>query len=335
MIRSIIKCSLYTYNRISCQRSSLNRFLNALFYCREIVLRNCTTDYYLFENIWSLHISGIGKSHLYVSILSMATRLLLIFCFYIRVLANRLTEGYLWSCQLDLYFILAQQLAGNNINMLIAHTIDQCLSVLCIIHCFHGQIFQHHLSQCLCYLILFAFVLCKVSLICIRCGSIYTGILNRCILSCQRVSGSGDIQFADGTDIARMELRNLYWLAAFHHIQLIQLHFFISVYVVKQVIIFDNTRCYLHKRIFSNKRIHNGLEYKCRFCLCKVIICFINLTGLHIDTGNRSLIRAREILYNIIQKIDYTLEIHRGTHSYRYNRAFVNIHRQRSHDLCR
>jgi hypothetical protein len=51
MIGTIVQDSLYTYNRISGQRSLLGGILDTFLYCREIVLRNGTADYLLLELI--------------------------------------------------------------------------------------------------------------------------------------------------------------------------------------------------------------------------------------------------------------------------------------------
>ena len=57
MIRSIVKCSLNAYYRISCQRSLLNAFLKSLLNCREVVLRNSASYYLLFEYIWCIKLT--------------------------------------------------------------------------------------------------------------------------------------------------------------------------------------------------------------------------------------------------------------------------------------
>ena len=54
--------------------------------------------------------------------------------------------------------------------MLVAHTVDQCLTVLAVIDRLQGDILRHHLLQCLGYLILIAFVLGHILHICIRLG---------------------------------------------------------------------------------------------------------------------------------------------------------------------
>ena len=50
----------------------LRSLLKSLFNSREEILRNCTTYYCLFENIWSLQISGRFKGHLNMTILTMS-----------------------------------------------------------------------------------------------------------------------------------------------------------------------------------------------------------------------------------------------------------------------
>ena len=47
MVRSIVQNCLHADYRISGKRTLRHRFLNSFFYCREIVLRNGSADYFL------------------------------------------------------------------------------------------------------------------------------------------------------------------------------------------------------------------------------------------------------------------------------------------------
>ena len=179
MIRSIIKSSLYTNYRICCKRSFLNAFLKALLNCREVVLRNCTTNNNLLKYVWSLHIARRLKTHLNMSILSMSAGLFLMFAFYVRILADGLTERNLRFGKLYIDFIALFQHADNNIKMLVAHTIDQALTVSTIILNTNSPVFAHDLGKSLGNLILIALVHSLKSLIGIRCGKNCFRIKNR------------------------------------------------------------------------------------------------------------------------------------------------------------
>ena len=83
MIRTIVKCSFDTNYRIGSQRSFLNAFLQTFFNCREVVLRNCTTNYNLFKFIRCLQIARWLKAQLNVALLSVSARLFLMFACYL------------------------------------------------------------------------------------------------------------------------------------------------------------------------------------------------------------------------------------------------------------
>ena len=124
MIRSIVKCSLNAYYRISCQRSLLNAFLKSLLNCREVVLRNSAAYDYLLKYIRCLQVAGWLEAHLDMSILSVSTGLFLMFALYVGVLADGLTESYLRFGKFHVYFVAFFELAYYDIKVLVAHTIE-------------------------------------------------------------------------------------------------------------------------------------------------------------------------------------------------------------------
>ena len=150
-----------------------------------------------------------------MTVLAMTAGLFLIFCFHICILADRLTESYFRFYQLYLNLIFGEDLADDNIQMLVAHTIEQCLTVLGIVDSLHGQIFLHDLGQSLCYLIIIALVLCIVAFVGIGNRKIRSAVLDRVVLRGKGITGLR-IQFSDSTDIACMKLRNLDGAASFH-----------------------------------------------------------------------------------------------------------------------
>ena len=144
MVGSIVKHSLYAHYRIPCQGALHHGFLDTLFHCREVVLRNRAAHYDLLEHVGRLQIAGGLEGHLYMAVLSVSAGLLLVLGIHVRFLADGLPEGYLRTLQLDLYFEFIRQLADHHIQVLIAHAVEQGLAVLGIIHILQRQILFHH-----------------------------------------------------------------------------------------------------------------------------------------------------------------------------------------------
>ena len=209
MIGSVIKSSLHTYYRICSQRSLLNAFLKSLLNCREVVLRNCTANYNLLKYIWSLHITGRLKAHLNMTILSVSAGLFLMLSFYIRILANSLTERNLRFGKLYVYFIAILQHADNNVKMLVAHAINKALAVRTVILNADSLILAHDLGQSLGNLILITFIYSLKSLIGIRCGKDCLRIKHRIGFASKAVASLNAYQLGNGADITCMEFRNL------------------------------------------------------------------------------------------------------------------------------
>ncbi len=80
-----------------------------------------------------------------MAVLSVSAGLLFIFIFHIGFPADRFTESNLRLRHLDLHFIFIFQTACHHIKMQIAHTVEQCLPVLGIVHHLQGQVFVHKL----------------------------------------------------------------------------------------------------------------------------------------------------------------------------------------------
>ena len=125
MIRSVIKSSLYADNRISGKRALGNGLCKSLLNCRIIVLRYSTADDFNSELIRLCLIFARLEAHLYVTILAMSTGLLLILTFNIRFLTDRLTESDLRLKELDINFIALFQLALDNLELLLADTVNK------------------------------------------------------------------------------------------------------------------------------------------------------------------------------------------------------------------
>ena len=240
MIRTIIQNGFDADYRISSQRAFLYGFLDTFFNSREVVLRNGAADNFLLENVWFLEISGSGEAHFYMTVLAVAAGLFFVFCFYIRIFADRLAEGYLRTGQLYFYFVALQQLADDNIDVLVAHAVQQCLMVCRIIDCLHSQVFLHHLGKGLGDLIYIGFVLRFISFCGVRSRNIRFSVADLIVLCRKGIACSCIAEFCDGTDISCMKLRYFDRLGAFEHVQLAQFFFGFLIYIIEHIIAFNN-----------------------------------------------------------------------------------------------
>ena len=92
MVRTVYQGCLDSNYRISSHGAFHTAFLNTLFHCREVVFRNCATEYTFFKYIRCLQIAGGLKLHLNIAVLSVSAGLLFIFALNLHFLADSLTE---------------------------------------------------------------------------------------------------------------------------------------------------------------------------------------------------------------------------------------------------
>ena len=97
-----------------------------------------------------------------------------------------------------------------------------------------------------------------------------------------------------------MQFADFNGLIALEHIDLSDLFFNILIHVVNKIIRLKNAGIYLNQGIFPDKGIYNGLPDISGFCLCKVIICMVDLIGLHVNAGHFTILRTREVFDHII-----------------------------------
>ena len=115
---------------------SRTAFLNTLLNCREVVLRNGTANYLLCRKyIWCLQIAGAAqKRHLNIDrtvhVRRTASYTWNLHRSFLRIVSRNATFGLL---QCHIYFIFCQQLARNNVQMLVTHTVKKRLAVLTVI----------------------------------------------------------------------------------------------------------------------------------------------------------------------------------------------------------
>ena len=140
-------------------------------------------------------------------------------------------------------------------------------------------------------------------------------------------------QFRQGTDIACVKLGYLNRLIPLKHIKLTDLLLQISVYIVDDIICLQNAGIHLDQGILTDEGIHDGLPDIGTLCLGEIIVCMVDLAGLHIDAGTGTVIRAGEILDNVIQQGIYALAEHIGAHGHRNHAAVAYIDSKGRSDL--
>ena len=215
-----------------------------------------------------------------MTVLTVSSGLFLVLIFHIGLFLDSLFVCDLRSVQLNLYFVFVQQSAYHDIQMLVAHTIEQGLTVFCIIYYFDGQILMGHLLQCLGDLIHVRLILRLIPHIGIRSGNIELAIFDGRGLGRETVAGSRCGQFRQCSDISGMQLADFDRLIALQYIDFADLFLNVTVYVVQQVVGLKYTGVYLNQRVFSDERIHYGLPDIGGFCLGEIVIRMVNLIGL-------------------------------------------------------
>ena len=164
--------------------------------------------------------------------------------------------------------------------MLVAHTIEQSLTVFCIIYYFDGQILMGHLLQCLGDLIHVRLILRLIPHIGIRSGNIELAIFDGRGFGRETVAGSRCGQFRQCSDVSGMQFTDFDRLIALQYIYFTNLLFNITIHVIQQIIRFQYTGVYLDQGVFSNERIHDSLPDIGGFCLGEIVIRMVNLIGL-------------------------------------------------------
>ena len=144
MIGSVYQSCLQAHNRITGQRSLENAFLNSLLYSREVVSRNSAAEDSLLKYIGLLQIAGGLELPFDIAVLSVSAGLLLMFTLYLNLLAQGFTECKFRFGQSNVNLITALKLAYHHIQLLVANTIQQRLTVLRIIDHLKGLVFFHH-----------------------------------------------------------------------------------------------------------------------------------------------------------------------------------------------
>ena len=231
----------------------------------------------------------------------MSAGLLLVLIFHVGILLDGLAISNLRLGQVNFHLILIQQSADDDLKMLIAHSVKEQLAVLGIVHGLHGQILVTDLLQSLGDLIHVALILGLITHVSIRRGDLEFTKLNGGSLRGKAVSGTGCGQFRKRADVAGMKLWNFHGLIALEHVDLTDLLFNVLVHVVHHVVGLQNAGVHLDQGVLTDERIHDGLPDICGFRLGEIVICVINLTSLIINSGHLTVLRAREVLDDVVK----------------------------------
>ena len=142
MVRSIIYGSMNTYYWESCKDTSFGSFFDTFAYCRDVFLRNSTTNNcrIKLEEFISVGIHRL-EFNFTVSVLSTSTRLFCIFVFLINWLCKCLFVSNLWSTYVCFYVEFTKQTVNDDFQMELTHTSDDGLSCFCICMSTESRIF--------------------------------------------------------------------------------------------------------------------------------------------------------------------------------------------------
>ena len=172
-----------------------------------------------------------------------------------------LAIGYLRLLQVDGNLELVHQLVHDDVQMLIADTVQKLLLHLAVDNQTNRGILFHNLGQTGGYLVFVAFVLGRNGHAHQRNGKFHCRIFNRITLQGQGIAGSRHIQLADGSDIAGMQLGYFQLLLAPHNIQTAQALFGFFIYIDNRIILLQAAGHHLKIRNLAEERVNGRLEY--------------------------------------------------------------------------
>ncbi len=268
-----------------------------------------------------------------MSVLSVAAGLFSVFIFHIRLLLDGLPVGNLGTVQFHIHLIFIQKAADNDIQMLVAHTIEQGLSVLRIVYHLQGKIFIGQFLQCLGNLVHIPLILGLITHAGIRSGYLHLAVFDGSRLGGKAVARLRIAELCQRAQIPRVKLRHFHGFISLQDIQFADLLFHFGIHVVKQVIRLQNARVYLYQGIFSDKRVDNGFPDNGGFCLGKIIVRIVNLICLHIDSRDLAVLGAGHVFHNVIQQRVNTLAQYIGSHGHGNDGSVAHIGSQGGTDL--
>ena len=133
MVRSIVYISMYAKYRESSKNTSLSCFFDTFTYCRDVFLRNSTTNYgrLELECFFTVRVHRL-EFNFTVSVLSTSTRLFCIFVFNIYRFCKCLFVSNLRCTNVCLYLEFTKETVNDDLQMKLTHTSDDCLTCFLI-----------------------------------------------------------------------------------------------------------------------------------------------------------------------------------------------------------
>ncbi len=322
---SVVQHGLHAHHRV-CRHGSLHHgLLQPLVHCGIEVLRHRAAHHFLGELISLLQVVRGAEAHLDMAVLAVAAGLLLIFILHIGLLADGLPVRHLGPGQLHVHLVLVQQTADHDVQMLVAHAVEQGLAVLRVVDHLQGQVFLGHLLQGLGNLVHVALVLGFIAHIGVRRGHVQLAVLNRGGLGGKAVACPGIAELGQRAQIPRVELRHLRGLVALHHVELAHLLLHLGVHIVEQVVRLQHAGIHLDQGVLADEGIHDGLPDIGRLRLGEVIVRIVDFVGLLVDAGDLAVLGAGHVFHDIVQQRVHALAQDVGAHGHGNDAAVAHI----------
>ncbi len=333
MVGTVIQGSLDADDRISSQRALLYALGETLLNRRIVVLRDSAADDFDRELVRLRHVAARLEAHLDVTVLAVSAGLLLVLAFDVGFLADRLAESDLRLGEIDVDFVAFFQLALDDLELLVADTVEQGLTVRGVIFNAEALVFRRQLGEGGSDLVFFTLLDGFVALHRVRCGDPGLCKCNRSRLGRQGIAGGDVTELRESADIAGEELRNFLGLVADHHVELAEALVIFLLHVVERVVGLDDAGADLDEVVFADERVGDGLPDISGLRFLEIIVGLEYLIGLLVDALAGSLSRIREDLNDIVQQVGNTLKVDRSAHANRNDRAVADVGRQRGGDL--
>ena len=129
MVRTIVYICMYTNNWESSKDTSFHSFFDTFAYCRDVFLRNSTTNNCGFKLVQFFTV-GIHRLefNFTVTVLTTSTGLFCIFAVNVNCFCDGFFVSNLRSTNVSFYFEFTKQTVNDDIQMKLTHTSDNCLT---------------------------------------------------------------------------------------------------------------------------------------------------------------------------------------------------------------
>ena len=217
MIRSIVYYGVNTQYREASQNTGLCCLFDTFADCRDVLLRNRTTDNLRLEleQLFSVGIHRL-EANLTVSVLSTSTGLLSILAVYVNSLGEGLFVSYLRCAYVSLYLELTQQTVYDDFQMQLAHSCDNSLTSFLIGVRTEGRVLLCQLCKSLAHLALTSLGLRLDSQLDNRLRELHGLQDYRMLLVTDGITGCGELESNCCCDITGIYLVQLCSLICVH-----------------------------------------------------------------------------------------------------------------------